>query len=167
MRNKKQPVPVAPTPEQLAVEKHVEVMMNGSSVTSDRSDSKAEAVTGTTAQSVPINIFQGVTADRAPLDVLKTAPEIQAGSKSSKSLFSSVADLNRPQVAVTTPQAKTISLGDATIASATAISVDRLARREEYADSATDSAVADIMATEGDALLAAEDAVRLFAVHPS
>ena len=184
MRNKKQPIAL-PTPEQLEVEKHVEEIMNpGVSATPDVA--KTEAVASAPAASSPIDIFQGLPADKIPLGGPKTAPEIPG--RGGKSLFGSVADLTRPPVvAAVAPQrtpitvshvneqaaeqpvptlAKTATLGGATVASATAVSVDRLARRDEYADAATDSAVTDIMASEGDALLAAEDTVRLRPINP-
>ena len=186
MRNKKQPIATT-TPEQLEVEKHVEEIMNPEVAATPEVVRTEEAVSAPGVSS-PIDIFQGLPADKIPLGAPKTAPEVPG--KGGKSLFSSVADLNRPP-AVPQPTlslapapmrtpitvshadeppaktlAKTATLGDATVASATAVSVDRLARREEYADAATDSAVAEIMASEGDDLLAAEDVVRLRPISP-
>jgi hypothetical protein len=197
MRNKKQPDP-EPTPEQVAVELHVEAMMNPRPLDASKTTSIASPVIVRTKPTAPIDIFQGLPAEKIPVNALKTAPEIPGSTKfaaKNKSIFSSVEALNRPPVkpvaaaapvkpsvvpvsapllsakpnvaadlASTIPTSlvqlpKTSSLGGSNPrVPSTAITVDDLARREEYTDAAIDTVIADIVAKEGDELLAAEDA---------
>jgi hypothetical protein len=197
MRNKKQPDP-EPTPEQVAVERHVEAMMNPRPSDAVDPTNVATPVIVRTKATAPIDIFQGLPAEKIPISSLKTAPEIpgtaQASAKS-KSIFSSVEALNRPPVqpvsapvlskvsavpasaplvsakpVVPAPSASTLPVSLAQLPKtsslggsiphvpSTAITVDDLARREEYTDAGIDTVIADIVAKEGDELLAAEDA---------
>ncbi len=193
MRNKKQPT-ATPSPEQLEVEKHVEEIMNSEATTAPSVEASKD-VDGASIVSSPIDIFQGLPSDKIPLGAPKTAPEIpgKAGkslfssvadlkrpsldtpTKAAPAALSTAAAEPAQRTSITVGHfsdqavdipAKTVTLGDATIASAAAVNVERLARRDEYSDAATDSAVAEIMATEGDDLLAAEDAVRLRPINP-
>ncbi len=200
MRNKKQLVP-EPSPEQVAVERHVEALMNPRQtyVSSDVS-----VAVNKTPASAPLDIFKNMPPNSGSISVVsaKTAPEMPGKLTNkpiepapTKSLFSSVEVLTRSRdeavpVAVTPklvqkplapvaqsltvskpalspePPKPTIPIAISTappIDSAVplaAVNVEKLARREEYTDAATDSAVADIVAKEGDQLLAAEDMAR-------
>jgi hypothetical protein len=211
MRNKKQPVP-EPSPEQVAVERHVEALMNPRQP--DDGGAVSIAVNKTPANA-PLDIFKAMTPNSGSsmsIIAAKTAPEMPGKSSKkpleamqpieaitpapTKSLFSSVKVLTRSRdeavpVAVTpklvqkpsAPLAKPLSTPKPALspeppkkpsvpiaistaplpvdlAAPAAVNVEKLARREEYADAATDSAVADIVAKEGDQLLAIEDKAR-------
>lgn len=199
MRNKKRPLP-EPTPEEIALERQVEAMMNprpGKTEIAATSSTPELAVAKNTPAKVsanaPLDFFKGLPAEKVPLGVVKTAPVIP-GKPVPKSLFNSVDSIKRsaPEAApitvaikpklsaplgtptnATGPKApvlpammpKSVSLGSNPTTSlaggsASAVTVDSLARREEFSDAATDSAVADIMSKEGDDLLAAEDRAR-------
>jgi hypothetical protein len=180
MRNKK-PAPLEPTPEQVAVEQHVEALMNP-----DKPEIPSEVAKPAADLAVaPLDIFQGMPAAKIPIGgsatgPVKSAPEIPG--KAGKSLFASIDALQRkddtnlkqplgtPSPAASPPKPvspftpippKTVTLGGSPPAdSAVAVRVDTLARREEFVDSTIDSAIDDIVAKEGDDLLAAEDTVR-------
>jgi hypothetical protein len=205
MRNKKQPVPEL-SPEQVAVERHVEALMNPRP--SDDNAAVSIEVNKTPA-SVPLDIFEAMPLNSGSMSIVptKTAPEMPGKltkkpaapieSAPTKSLFSSVEVLTRSRdeavpVAVTPklvqkpsaltaqslvvprpalspeppkPSVPIVINNSAPVATdsalpVAAVNVEKLARREEYADAATDSAVADIVAKEGDQLLAVEDRVR-------
>lgn len=182
MRNKKQPES-APTLEQMAVEKHVEAIMNPA-----QPDAPVPEAT--------IDIFKGVPDSRLPVAAITSAPEVLSKpTKPTKSLFTSI-DALKPDTSVpVTVRSKPIgvnqpaaepsttivppkvgpagpmlvnkqSLGANSPDATTVVTVDRLARRDEYADAVTDSAVADIVSKEGDELLEAQDIIRQRPVNP-
>jgi len=106
----------------------------------------------TASTPVTVSIKPKLTAPSTPIDIKKPTPALKPTLAPAKPLA--------PSPIVASPP-KTVSLGGAPAAVAgTAVTVDRLARKEAFADAATDSAVADIVAKEGDDLLEAEDRAR-------
>jgi hypothetical protein len=198
MRSKKPSTAKQPSPEQTAVERHVESLMNPGAVGNVAGKSEA----------APLDIFKDQkTQSSISIPVTTTAPELP-GKASKKVAPSPVPDTNdalsrikvvrkSPSAASTEPEnqvpvaviptSNTASPVDSELASdasniaattkpmaaaetvsitSAAVNVENLARKEAYNDSATDSAVAEILASEGDDLLAAEDAVKLQLRNP-